>query len=534
MWNKFKNLFRKESTENGPKIFYKNYNKNKKLLQKHFEKVGDLKIRELEITSKNGEKARCMMFYIQSLVEEDLIDDDLIKPLILEQRIANYDRLGKGKKLFENLPDKIISVNSIKKASEVEDAIEAILNGFTVLFVEGVADFYMIGTQGWKDRPIAPPEVERSVRGPKVAFIENLKINLGSIRRVIKSDKLKIEYFTIGEYTRTRVAVVYLEGIANTQIVKEVKKRLDSINVAQLNGCTHVMELIEDNPLSLFETIYETERVDVVTAGILEGRVSVVTDGCPTALLVPKLFMENFTSPEDYYNRHWYTLGIRILRFFGFLISTMLPAVYISILSFHQELLPLTLVRTVYASREGVPFPIVLEMLLFLFFFEAIKEAGARIPSSLGSAVSIVGALILGQAAIQAGFLSADGVIIGSITGISIFLIPIIEFNQSLLILRTIFILASAFIGFYGIALAIILVTGHLCSMRSFGVPITSPMAPLQLEDLKDYFVRVPYLLMHKRPESLETENKVRQGNRPVRRFFFKYNLDHDYKKENE
>ncbi len=533
MWNKLKNLIknRKDNNKEKPINFSASIDKNEELIKKKFTGVGDLIFRELYITAASGHRIKSLLFYIDNLVDKNMINNNIIEPLLFQQRESGLE-LGKGDILAENIAEKIINAAEVKQIKNLKDAANALLTGSTILLVDGINSGFNIITQGWKDRQISPPEVERAVRGPKIAFTENINYNLGSIRRIIKSSSLKIEYYTKGLYSQTKIAVIYLEGIANKKIVNEVKKRINSINVGYITGCTHVMELIEDNPLSLFDSVYETERVDVLTGGIMEGRIAVITDGCPTSLMAPKLFMENFISPDDYHSRFWYTLIIRSLRFLGFIISTMLPAFYIAIISFHQELLPMTLVRTIYTSREGVPFPIVIEMLLFLFFFESIKEAGARIPSSLGAAISIVGALILGQAAITAGFLSPDGVIIGAITGIAIFLTPLIEFNQSLIILRIIFILAAGLIGFYGITLIIFLTTAHLCAQRSFGIPITSPVAPLHLQDLKDFIIRVPYLLEKTRPVSLETENIIRQGNEPVKRYFFKYRLDEEEEKK--
>lgn len=526
MWNRLKDLLGKRIS-NGeiPETFTSDINKNREILKTCFEKVGDLKLRELKLTKSNGKKIRIILAYIENLVEKELINNFIVRPIVYQQRESNLE-LGSGNELARKIASSVINSDEVIEITQVEKSLEQILQGYTILLIEGSSIIYSVGTQGWTERNIIPPEVEKTVRGPKISFVENISINVGSIRRYIKSPKLKSEFFTFGEYTRTRVGVLYLEGVANHKIVEEVKKRLKTINTGQINGCTHIAELIDDNPQSIFDTFYETERVDVVTAGVLEGRIAILTDGCPTALLVPKLFMENFISAEDYYNRYWYTLVIRILRFIGFLTSVLLPGIYISIITFHQELLPLTLVRSVYASRAGVPFPIVIELLLFLFFFEAIREAGARIPASLGASISIVGALILGQAAINAGILSADGVIIGSITGIAIFLTPIIEFNQSLIVLRTLFILAAGFMGLYGISIIILITTLHLCSLRSFGIPFMSPVAPLKLKDLKDFIVRVPYIFMNSRPESIESENPVRQGNRPFKKFFFKYRLD--------
>lgn len=538
MWNKFKNLFKKvssrknNSTENEI-LFSDNIKKNINYLRKEFEKVSDVQFRQIILSDKSGHEINAWLIYIDSLTKNEIINNNILKPLMLLQREAEFDFSQKDN-LGEIISHKIISVEDIKKTKIMEEAIDAILAGRSLLLIDNINYALSIGTQGWQERNVSMPNVERTVRGPQDAFMENIEVNTGLVRRRIKSKDLKVIPFKIGKHSHTKINVMYLEGIADKNIVQEVKKRMESIDVGQVNGCNHVAELTEDNPLSIFGTFYDTERPDVIAAGVNEGRVAILTDGCPTALLVPSLFMENFISPEDYYYRFWYTFAVRTLRFIAYLTSTLLPAIYAAVISFHQELIPMTLVRSIIASREGVPFPILFELLLFLFFFQLIKEAGAVVPTALSTSITIVGTLILGQAAISAGFLSADGVIVGSITGISVFLIPVVEFSNSLLYVRIAFLFAGGTAGFYGITLVAIILVVHLASLRSFGVPYLSPVAPLQFQDLKDFFIRVPYIFMSSRPESLADKDLTQQGNKPVRRFFFKYNLTENNDQERD
>jgi spore germination protein KA len=530
MWQKLKNWFKGiDRTEKEPQssnqVFFNNLDKNKELLATEFDNIVDIKFRDIELTDGSNHNIKATLVYITNLIDKQIINDNILKPLLSKQEKDNLGKLAEEKDL-ESISNKIIDAESIEQISKVRKAVDQILAGNSLLLVDNTPYALSVATGGWEERSVSEPMVERTIRGPNMGFIENIEVNTGMIRRYIKSNQLKIESFTKGEYTQTKINLMYIEGIVNSKIVKEVKKRLASIEVGQINGGRHVLELIEDNSLSPFDTIYETERPDVTAAGVLEGRVAILIDGYPISLIAPMLFMENLISPEDYYSGFYYTSFFRLIRFLGLLVSSMLPGIYISILAFHQEVLPITLVNTVYAAREGVPFPIAIEMMIFGVFFEGIREGGARIPKALGSSITIVGALILGEAAISAGLLSPDSVIIGSLTGISIFLIPTTEFNSALLILRVIYTFAAVISGFYGMTITSLLIVAHLVSLRSFGVPYMRPIAPLQLADLKDFFIRVPYLLMNTRPKSLENENIVRQDNQPSKRFFFKYRIN--------
>ncbi|ADL13445.1 spore germination protein [Acetohalobium arabaticum] len=509
--------------------FFNDLTRNEELLTNKFQNIDDIKFRHLKLTNESNQQIDATLVYITNLIDKEIINNNIIKPLLSEDN----QNLSLAEKDTETISSKIIDAENIERIDKVNKAVNDILAGKSILLVDQSSHVLSISTQGWEERSVERPITERTVRGPSDGFTENIKTNTGLIRRRIKDKQLKVESFTKGSYTNTQINVLYAEDIVNSKIVAEVKKRLNSINVDQITGPRHIMELIEDNPLSPFDTIYETERPDIATAGMLEGRVTILIDGYPTALVAPMLFMENLVSPEDYYYNFYYTLGARAIRFLGFLVSALLPAIYIAILAFHQEVLPITLVNKIYSAREGVPFPIAIEMIIFGAFFEGIKEAGARIPQALGPSVTIVGALILGEAAINAGLLSPDSVIIGSITGISIFLMPTTEFNNTLLLIRLLFVLGAATSGFFGITLAVLWITMHLTNLRSFGIPFMRPVAPLQLQDLKDFFMRVPYLVMNTRPKSLETEEVNRQNNQPIKRFFFKYDLqEQDTKNE--
>ncbi|MFW6266669.1 MAG: spore germination protein [Halanaerobiales bacterium] len=532
MWNKLNKLLKGNSLDDKSKL-HKKLTNNIKLFEHKFDKVDDLKYRYLTLTNQDGQKIKACLLYIESMIDRKIINNDLIKPLTEKSKFF-LPASSRSEQVLDLLSEEIINIEDSQKFKKIHEASDYILAGFTILLIDGYNCGLSLGTQGWSERSVSTPNVERTVRGPQESFMENIKVNIGLVRRRVRHPNLKLLSFKLGKFSKTEVVIMYIDGIASSKIVKEVNKRINDIEVGQIIGCSQVAELIEDNPQSIFNTIYESERPDVIAAGIHEGRVAILTDGCPTAQLVPKLFMENFISPEDYYFRFWFTLPLRTMRFVAYLISTLLPAIYVSVISFHQEVVPMTLARTIYVSRQGVPFPILVELFLFLFLFEVIKEAGATVPTALSTSITIVGTLILGQAAITAGFLSADGVIIGSITGITIFLLPVIEFSHALLFVRFFLLFAAAIDGFFGMTIVSILLIVHLASLRSFGVPYLNPVAPLQEKSLKDFVVRVPYFFMDGRPAEIASRNKTRQRNRPLSKYFFKFKLGEKQENKNE
>ncbi len=490
---------------------------NINILEKIFENTEDIQYRDLSISIPGLDSINAILVYIPSLTDVKVIDDDIIAPL------HNEEIIEKENSYARYIADEVVNVKQVKIITELDKITSEILAGNSILFLDGCKEALSLFSQGWEKRGVEKAEAEKTTRGPQVAFTENSQVNLGLIRTRIKSEKLKIESFIKGRYSRTQISILYIEDIVDLDIVKEVKKRIGTIDVGSIISAIHVSELIEDNPLSPFETVMVTERPDVVTAGIMEGRVAITVDGSPTTLIVPKLFYENLITPDDYYSRFWYTFFLRQIRLISVLISAMLPAFYVAAVSFHQEVIPRIVVLRIYSSRSGIPFPVFIEMLIFGLFFEGIKEAGARIPTVLGSAVSIIGTLIVGQSAVTAGFLSADGVIIGAVTAIAIYLIPNIEFANALTIPRIALLVSASISGLFGMVIVILIIIMHLSSLRSFGIPYLSPIAPLMYQDLKDFLVRVPYLLMNTRPQSLQNKNIIRQGNRPYRRYFFKY-----------
>lgn len=359
----------------------------------------------------------------------------------------------------------------------------------SVLFVDGIKTAFIIDASASLQRTISEPKNETVVRGPHVGFIENLTTNLALVRRYVNNPKLRVEIYPVGSQTKVDSALVYLEGVADERIVSAARSRLTGIDTDGSLGCGFIEQYIEDAPHSIFPTIRHTERPDTLSANLLEGRIGILSDGCGTALIVPHLFMDGFHITEDYHSRPYYSSFMRLIRFIGFLVSSQLPSMYIGIENFHKELVPSKLLVSLAGAREGVPFPLGLEIVLMLTAFELIKESGIRMPQPIGASVSIVAGLILGESAVDSGFVSITTIIIVAVAGLSSFLTTNIV--EPSVLLRFLLIIPTSFVGLYGLLLADLVIAMHLVGLKSFGVPYLAPIAPAYFRDWKDSLIRV-------------------------------------------
>ncbi|MNC29175.1 Spore germination protein A1 [compost metagenome] len=348
-----------------------------------------------------------------------------------------------------------------------------------------------------------------NIRGPKDSFTESLGTNLSLVRKRIKNPNLWVETLTIGAVTKTDVSIVHIHGLAKEETLLEIRKKLSEIHVDSILESGYIEQLIEENKFSPFPTLFNTERPDSVAGNLLEGRIALFIDGTPFVLIAPATFFMFFHTVEDYYQRYDISSLIRILRFMCLFISLFGPAIFVAALNFHQEMIPTPLLINLASQREGVPFPVVVEVLLLEVTFEIIREAGIRMPSPIGQTVSIIGGLVLGQAAVQAGIVSPAMVIVVSLTGISSFATPAFNMALSVRLLRFVITLVSAYMGLYGIAIVGLILIGHLCSLRSLGVPYMSPVAPFAAGDQKDIFFRTPLHFMKIRRRLVNPKSSV-------------------------
>ncbi|WP_145020003.1 spore germination protein [Paenibacillus sp. Y412MC10] len=437
-----------------------------------------------------------------------LTDSDMINRYILEPTLKQLSEDG-GITLGDFC--KCLPVSSYTMIQTMDQAVMEIGDGNVVLLMDGEERAISLYLAKWEQRSITEPEAESVVRGPREGFIETLMVNVSMIRRKLKSPDLKMKSIRIGRFSQTEVVVAFVSGIIESSLVTEIESRLSRINIDGILESGMIEELIEDNPYSPFPQLQSTERPDVVAANLLEGRAAILVEGTPIALIAPATIFTFLQSPEDHYQRYYIGTAIRWLRYFFAFIALIGPSFYVAIVTYHQEMIPTTLLLNMTKSREQIPFPALVEALLMEITFEALREAGVRLPKQIGAAVSIVGALVIGQAAIAAGLVSSPMVMVVAITGIASFLIPHFAFGITVRLLRFPMMLLAGFLGFFGLMMGITLILTHLFALRSFGVPYVTLSTATNLSQLKDILVRVPTWKMNTRPR-IGVWNRYRQG----------------------
>jgi spore germination protein KA len=470
----------------------------------------DVIFREVHLGIKN--RVKVGLVYIEQLVSKPLLYRNALESMLVQARQGPRSDFLSGPSPLEYLKNHALSIGDIQETDLMDAVIGHILAGDTAMFVDGQDKALILSVRGWENRPVEEPDGEIVIRGPRVGFTETLRTNMALLRRRIRTPALAFESFRLGRATHTEVLLAYIQGLAPENLVKEVRRRLDAVDVDGVLESNYIEEFIEDNPFSPFPQIEHTERPDKVSAALLEGRVAILTDGTPFALLVPTLFVQFLQASDDYYERFFIATFARLVRILAMAAALLLPGLYVAITTFHQEMLPSQLVFSIAAQREGVPFPAVVEVFILEFTFEVLREAGLRLPGRLGQALSIVGAIVLGQAAVQAGIVSPALVIVVALTGLATFAVPSFAMTVALRLLRFLLIAAGASMGLFGIMVTLMVVMTHLAALKSFGTPYLAPISPFSLGDMKDVAVRVPLWAMTRRPQSLGSANRTRQA----------------------
>lgn len=468
----------------------------------------DIVIRKFNIGIDRGE---AFLLYVDGLADKTFIAENLMKSLTVLFPMSEYC-LSDSKSMWKLVKESLLTGGDVKETRDFNRVFQGVLSGNTALFIEGMDKAFIISTRGFAARGVEEPDTEAVVRGPREGFVESLGNNKALIRRKIKNPNLRFETMIIGKQTKTDVTLVYIKDICNKKIIAEAKSRLTRINTDAILESGYIESFIEDAPFSPFATIGNTEKPDIVAAKILEGRLAILVDGTPIVLTVPYLFVEGFQSSEDYYSRPYYVTIVRWIRFLAFFLTVYSPSLYIALSTFHQEMIPTPLLISMAGATEGTPFPAFVEVVGMGVTYEILREAGVRMPRPIGQAVSIVGALIVGEAAVNAGIIGAPVVIFTAMTAISSFIIP--SKADATIVMRVILTTLAAIAGFYGIILGTMVFLIHLVSLRSYGIPYLSPLAPLTLSELKDVIIRAPLWAMIARPETLENTNRYRQGSK--------------------
>ncbi|WP_211274627.1 spore germination protein [Anaerobacillus arseniciselenatis] len=487
-------------------VIHKNLNKNVEALRQVFsaDLNSDFKVRYVYLTSLKCDVA---LLYLNGMVNFESIETTVIRPLIEKEGVY-----GKGS-LSEIVGKEILVNKDVQKIEALDDAKIEILRGNTIIFIDNEAVALSITTAGFEHRGVEKPQSENVLKGPMESFVESGFINRSLIRKQVHNEHLITESLTVGKKKSTVISMLYINDIVNHDLVEKVKKRIDEINVDCLQGVSILEQHIEERPYSLLPSILYTERPDRAAAFLQEGHIVLIMDNSPACLVVPVTIWSFFHTAEDYYQRWAYGNFIRCVRFFAIFVALLVPSLYIAITNFHVEMIPADLVLSIAATRERVPFPSIVEVIIMEIAFELLREAGVRIPSAIGPTIGIVGALILGQAAVEANIISPILVIVVAVTGLASFAIPDISFSFFIRLLRFVFLFFGATMGLFGVAACLTVLIAYCSTAKSFGVPFFAPISP-HYRSSKDTLIRPPLWKMWLRPFYVSRKN-FKRSTRP-------------------
>lgn len=479
--------------------------RNVEALKRIFSLSDDVSFRTFLI----GGTVKAELVYIPGMSDRQEIDVSVLKPLMRSEPAEKAD--------LQEVKNRVLSIVSVEEIGTIGECARQLIKGDPLLLIDDCERALLLKIAKWDKRAVEEPKTEPSLRGPREGFTESIATNLSLLRRKVQTVKLKLQSLQLGRYTETDVYIAFIEGLAKPSLVEEVRRRIERIDLDSVLETGYIEELTEDSPYSPFPQQQFTERVDIAAASLLEGRVVILVDGTPNVLIVPVTLVTLLQAADDYYNRSLYSSTLRFLRYCTLFISLILPAAYVALLNFHQEMVPGKLMISIASAREAIPFPTIVEVLMMQLAFEVLREAGLRLPRQIGSAVTIVGALVVGEAAVSAGLVSAPIVIIIAFTGIAGFTAPHYSIELSIRLLRLLLIVLGGMLGMLGVMFGIIAIAIHLCTLRSFGVPYLTPFAPFVASDTKDTMVRVPWWKMTKRPSFANGRNRDRlaPGQRP-------------------
>ncbi len=468
-------------------------------IEQTFKDCGDFVGRKIPI-GKQFEKT-IYVAYVDGLTNTDIITRTVNKIMIISQ----LNDVGTDFKtnLFYELKNEGVTTLELKESDKFDDLYNGLLSGETVILVDGFSKAIIFSTKGWPSRGVGSAETEIVVQGPKDALTENLRSNTAIIRRRIKDINLKVKQMSIGRRSKTNVGILYLDDVVRPKILRDVEKRLKNIDIDAILDCGYINQLIGEDWLSPFPQTQITERPDKAASAIYEGRIVILVDNSPFAIIVPTTLITFYQASDDYYQSWQIASLTRFLRYIAGFIAIALPGIYIALSVFHPSMIPMQLVYKMAETRNNVPFPAVIEVLIMEIAFELLREAGLRLPRPVGSAIGIIGGLIVGQAAVEAGIVCHSVVIVVALTGIASFVIPNYSLASGYRIMKFLIIVFSAILGLFGFWAAMIIILIHLASLKSFGIPYLFPFASGDINgysDWKDTIFRVPIFAMKKRP----------------------------------
>ena len=507
------------------KVFY-SLQENLEYIKSKFNALinSDIIIREFSLTCKN-KQYNAFLIYIDGMTDSVIINDFVLKPLMLKNKSNTYkviqpktvtmhtpsSQKNKINELANYIYTNLVPNNNLSKQTKFEKIISDINSGNCVLFVDTLNIVFDIDAKGFKQRSIDRPQIENVIKGPQEAFVENIRTNTSLLRRLVNNQNLIIENIEVGELSKTRCALCYMQNIANGDLIAEARYRLSNISIDSLVSSGELEQLIQDGASAGIPQILSTERPDKCVKGMYQGRAVILVNGNPYALIIPSVMTDFLASPEDSNLVPLFANFLKVIRLIALLITLLLPGMYIAVTNFHQELFPTELLFSILVARENVPFPIIFELLLMEISFELIREGGLRTPSAIGSTLGIVGALILGDAAVAANIVSPILIIVVAITGLSSFVIPNFSFGFHLRVYRFIFTILGYICGFLGIGIGIYVYLATICSIKSFGVAYVSPISPNISGFSLKYFVP-PFWKQEYRNDFLAPKKQVSQS----------------------
>lgn len=494
-----------------PIPLFKQIEKNTEKIKQDFGNANDLIIREFEL--KGVKRLKGIVLGIDGLIDSKQAEEFIVRVLMIDLSLVdNWEAENYPLKSFDTIYQSRISMMSASRGEDYQSLYDDLLTGKIIVMLDGVAQFMSFACNGWQMRSIPEPETEMGIRGPQDAFIETIRVNTALIRRRIKDPRLRFDTYKVGKISQTDVFVTYLDGVVNPEFVQVAKERIEALDISCITDSSQLMQLIEDHSWTIFPRLIETERPDKVVATIVQGGVVILVDNTPFQILAPSYFVMNFQTTDDYYNRPIIATITRLLRYLAFLIVILVPGLYVAVSTYHQEMIPTVLLITIINQRSANPFPTVVETLIIMLLFEILREASVRKPKAIGDSMTIVGSLIIGQTIVQAGLVSSMVIIIGSLTAIASFILSNTRLNNAVRILSFIFIILGNAWGLYGITLGFIAVIMHLCSLTTFNQPYMAPIAPFNLHDQEDQFIRLPLYSMKYRPTVFKSKDRVRQN----------------------
>lgn len=487
-----------EPSPGAPTLLSSALDRNVEVFRQIFDASDDVQFRSFLV----GGEVKAELVYIPGMSDRREIDDSVLNPLMRSGDVDVRD--------MQSIKNKVLSIVAVEEVDTIEESAKQVIRGFPLLLIDECDRALLLKIAKWDKRPVEEPKTEAALRGPREGFTESIETNLSLLRRRIQTVDLKLKSMRLGRHTQTETYIAYMEGLAEPAMINEVCTRIGRIELDSVLETGYIEELTEDSPYSPFPQQQFTERVDIAAASLLEGRIVILVDGTPNVLIVPTTLVTLLQAADDYYNRAFYSSTLRFLRYCTLFISLTLPGVYVALLTFHQEMVPGKLLLSIVSSREAIPFPTIVEVLMMQLTFEVLREAGLRLPRQIGSAITIVGALVVGEAAVSAGLVSAPIVIIIAFTGIAGFTTPHYSVEFSIRLLRLLLIVMGGTLGILGVMFGIIGIAIHLCTLRSFGVPYLSPFAPFVASDIKDTAIRVPWWKMIMRPSFSSSRNRKR------------------------